>query len=77
MVTGVQQSLFNQAEPPLFVYPTDLRKIYSHYTSNSGVYKRYNALRKFLNKRPDQRITVKELADWEDIPEAEIIKRIT
>lgn len=72
-----QLALFNQAPPPLFIYPLDLMKIYTHYTSRFGAYKKYATLRKLLNKRKDQYITVKELADWEDVPVEEIIIRIT
>ncbi|MDP1763064.1 MAG: hypothetical protein Q8L07_04185 [Sediminibacterium sp.] len=77
MLQTKQIGLFDQAPPPLFIYPTELGKIYTHLTTRAGMYYRYNILRKLLNKRKNQLITVAELADWEDVPVEDIILRIT
>lgn len=64
-----------QQPPPLFVQPTQLM-FFFNISHSSYAYKKYKELKKILGKKEHQLITVKELADWLDIPEIEVLNRI-
>jgi hypothetical protein len=63
-------------QPRLFLYPADLLCIYDHITHYQTALKKYNRIKNMLGKQKHQKLTVKEFADWEMIPEQEIINRI-
>jgi hypothetical protein len=61
---------------PIFIYYTDLLKIYPNLTSLSGANARYRALKTKLGKEPHQLITVKEFAQYNGIEEELVIEAI-
>lgn len=68
--------MLTQQQPRLFVYAADLMNIYTHFTNPHSCYKKYRVLKKLIGKKEHQYITVKELAEWEGIPENELRQRI-
>lgn len=61
---------------PIFLYYTDLLKIYPHLTTTAGAHKKYTTLKKCLGKKDHQMITVKEFADWQDVPVEDIVQAL-
>lgn len=59
---------------PLFVYYYDLLKIYNNIRTLAGAHKRYKAIKEALGKKEHQYITLKEFADWNDVPETDVIR---
>lgn len=57
------------AQPPYFVYPIDLLKVYKgQITHPNSTYHKYKSIKEVLGKKAHENITRKELADWLDIP---------
>lgn len=50
-----------------FIYPLDLKKIYPHYTSNDGAYKKYRVLKKLIGVTR-QYLTIDEFCNHEMLP---------
>lgn len=58
----------------IFLYYTDLLKIFPHLTTKAGAHKKYNAIKECLGKKDHQLITVKEFADWQDVPLQDVVQ---
>ena len=58
---------------PLFIYYTDLLKIYPNIKSVSGAHVKYKTIKKRLGKEDHQLIPVREFARWIGVDEDELI----
>jgi hypothetical protein len=72
MQNQYKNNMVTTVAAPLFIYPLDLKKIYTHLTSDSGCYKKYHDI-KVSQGITRQYLTVTEFCKAEDLVKDEVI----
>lgn len=60
---------------PIFIYPLQLKKIYTHLTSDSGCYKKYHDIKVSLGITR-QYLTVAEFCKAEDLQKDDVLPHL-